>query len=90
MLTLGNLATLQVETVDLVEVDVAKISVGQAAKIQVDAFPDKPLDAKVIRIAYIAGDRRGDKVYQVTLQVPDAAKVGWRWGMTANVDIALR
>jgi HlyD family secretion protein len=74
----------------LVEVDVAKIALGQSAKIKLDAFPDKIFNGKVIQISQFATDRRGDKVFKVTLDIPDAANVGLRWGMTTNVEIAVK
>ncbi len=90
VITFGDLQNLRVETVDLVEVDVAKIKLGQPAKIKLDAFPDKIFNGKVIQIAPFATDRRGDKVFKVTLDVSDAANAGWRWGMTASIEIAVK
>jgi HlyD family secretion protein len=90
VISLGDLQNLRVETVDLVEIDVAKIALGQPAKIKLDAFPDKIFNGKVIQISPFATDRRGDKVFKVTLDVSDAANAGLRWGMTTNVEIAAK
>ncbi len=85
----GNLGQMQVETNDLAEVDVRKILVGQAVNVTVDAFPGKIFKGRVIRVAPAASDRRGDKVYKVTLDLPDGAVAGLRWGMTATVEIVV-
>lgn len=88
--TFGNLAKLQVETTDLVEVDVARIAVGQPVNVKADALAEQVFQGKVVSIAPMANDYRGDKVYKVTIELPDGAKAGLRWGMTANVEIAAK
>jgi HlyD family secretion protein len=84
---LANLSKLQVETVDLAEVDVAKVAVGQPVSIRLDALPEETFTGQVQRIAQQSNDHRGDKVYRVTIALPDGPESGLRWGMTANVDI---
>jgi HlyD family secretion protein len=85
--SVANLSKLEVETVDLTEVDVAKVAIGQAVNIKVDAFPGKIFTGQVARIAAVASDHRGDKVYKVTIDLQPGSETGLRWGMTANVDI---
>ena len=85
--TFANLSKLQVETTDLVEVDVAKVAVGQSANIKLDALPGKTYTGQVLRIALQANDHRGDQVYCVTIDLPEDAVADLRWGMTANVEI---
>ncbi len=87
--TFADLSKLQIETVDLAEVDVAKVAVGQNVSIKLDAFEGQAFTGKVVRVAQSANDHRGDKVFKVTLDVPDAVGAGLRWGMTANVEIAV-
>ena len=82
-----NQTKLQVETKDLAEADVAKVSVGQPVNVKVDAFPGKVFKGQVLRIASVASDYRGDQVYKVTIDLPEGVAAGLRWGMTANVDI---
>ncbi len=82
---LGDQSRLQIETTDLTEVDVVKITVGQAASVTVDALPGKTFPGTVAYIAPEANDYRGDQVYKVTVDLSDAAGAGLRWGMTANV-----
>jgi multidrug resistance efflux pump len=84
---LGDLNQVQVETTDLSEVDVTNVKVGQAASLTFDGLPGKTFDGVVKSIAPEANDHRGDQVYKVTIDLPDAAKAEVRWGMTANVSI---
>jgi multidrug resistance efflux pump len=90
VISFGNLQNLRVETVDLVEVDIAKVLLGQAVKVKLDAFSDKVFNGTVAQISPFATDRRGDKVFKVTIELLDAANAGLRWGMTANVEIAVK
>lgn len=85
----GDLSKWQVETTDLAEVDVARVTVGQTANISIDAFPGKLFKGTVARVAQAANDRSGKKVYKVVIDLPDTADVSMRWGMTANVEIVV-
>lgn len=87
---LGDLTEFRVETEDLSEVDVDQVRVGQAAQITVDALDGKTFKGKVWRLAPVASDRRGDKVYVVTLTLDAGAEEGLRWGMGSFVDIQVR
>jgi multidrug resistance efflux pump len=83
----ADLSKLQVETTDLVEVDIARVAVGQTAKVKLDAFPDRTCTGQVQRIALQANDHQGDKVYRVTIDLTQDTAAKLRWGMTANVEI---
>jgi multidrug resistance efflux pump len=85
--TFADLSNLQVETTDLVEVDVARVAVGQTASVKLDALPGQNLVGQVERIALQANDHQGDQVYRVTIDLPEDATASLRWGMTANVEI---
>ncbi|MBI4788898.1 MAG: HlyD family efflux transporter periplasmic adaptor subunit [Chloroflexi bacterium] len=84
-ITVGNLSKLRIETTDLAETDVARLSPGQPVKVTLDALPDQVLTGQIASIAPRATDYRGDQVFKVTVDVSD--KTGLRWGMTANVEI---
>jgi multidrug resistance efflux pump len=85
---LATLDQLYARTVDLTELDVARVVVGQDALVTVDALPDSTLSGVVREIALQAGDYRGDVVYGVTIELQDAAAVApLRWGMTTMVKI---
>ena len=85
---LADLAGLRVETTDLNESDVARVNVGDLAKVTFDALPGIEIRGKVTRIAPKAKEGTGVN-YTVTIQldqIPDTV----RWGMTANVDISVK
>lgn len=75
-----------VETKDLAEVDVAKVSVGDPATVKFDAFLGEEFMGKVIRIDPVGKLYLGDMTYQVTvaLDVPDPR---FLWNMTAVVTV---
>lgn len=86
---IGNLTKLQIETTDLSEVDVAKVRTGQAVKVTLDAFPNQTFHGTVSRIAPIANESRGDKVFRVWIDLQEGIESGLRWGMAASVEIAV-
>ena len=55
------------------EVDVRKIKVGQHVELGLDAFPDKHITGKVIRVANVGEQRPNSdaKVFQVNIQIDD-------------------
>jgi len=81
---------LQVRTVDLTELDVARIAEGQPVDVTVDALPELALAGSVRDIALEATDYRGDIVYAVTVELDDGSETALRWGMTALVEIEAR
>lgn len=85
VLQLADLKHLQVETTDLNEIDVARISLGDSASVTFDALPDGKVLGKVTRISSKPAEGAGVN-YPVVLElaeVPDRL----RWGMTAFADI---
>lgn len=89
-LRFGDLTRLQVRTTDLSEVDVDAIAVGQEAIVSIDALDGDEFGGNVSAIGTIAGDQRGDTVYEVTIELPAAQSAPLRWGMSAFVEIKLR
>ena len=85
-LVLAALDRLQARTVDLTELDVARVSEGQSALVTVDALPDVQLKGHVVRIGLRSVDYRGDVTYPVTIEL-DEEVPDLRWGMTAVVEI---
>ncbi len=81
------------------EVDISKISVGQAAKATFSALPGVELDAQVTRISTVASSSdssnsyyygsSGVVAYDVSLLIPNPVPE-LKPGMTANVDITLQ
>lgn len=90
VIRLGDLTRLRVQTEDLSEVDVNQVRVDQEATVTVDALGGKKFKGKVARIAPVATDRRGDKVYTVTVDLDVGPESGLRWGMSAFVEIKVR
>ncbi|RME55149.1 MAG: HlyD family efflux transporter periplasmic adaptor subunit [Caldilineae bacterium] len=85
VVTLADLAHLQVETTDLSERDVARVQVGQRVQVYIEAL-DLTVGGQVIRIAPQAQTIGGDVVYPVTVEL-DEQPPGLRWGMSAEVTI---
>jgi len=86
LVTLGDLATLWIETTDLDEIDVAQVEVGQTADVTFDAIPERVFDGHVARISPMAEPGAGGVHYTVVVELDEIdAKI--RWGMTAFVDI---
>jgi HlyD family secretion protein len=86
LVTLGDLATLRVETTDLDETDVARVAVGQEVAVTFDAFPERVFAGHVTRISPMADPGTGGINYTVVIVLDEIAPV-IRWGMTAFVDI---
>jgi multidrug efflux pump subunit AcrA (membrane-fusion protein) len=86
LITLGDLSTLRIETTDLDEIDVARITVGQETVLTFDALPDRTFTGRVARIAPMAESSTGGVHYTVILE-PEGLDPQVRWGMTVFVDI---
>jgi multidrug efflux pump subunit AcrA (membrane-fusion protein) len=86
LVTLGDLATMRVETTDLDEIDVVRVSVGQEVAVAFDALPDRVFDGLVARISPMAEPGSGGVHYTVIVELQEMDPV-LRWGMTAFVDI---
>ena len=72
--------------VEVADRDAVRIAVGAAAKVQVDAFPGRPLEARVLRIGGQAGRNSG--AVSVELAIADAG-LALKSGLVAKADIAL-
>lgn len=83
---LATLDQLLARTVDLTELDVARVTEGMSVVVTVDALPDVEFAGHVVRIGLQAVDYRGDVTYPVTVELDDTAPE-LRWGMTAMVEI---
>jgi multidrug resistance efflux pump len=86
LVVLGNLDSLRVETTDLDEIDVVRVSRGQRAAIVFDALPDRVFEGTVTRVSPMAKPGSGGVHYSVVLELTEVGS-GLRWGMTAFVDI---
>ena len=87
ILTLLDTTQLEFYTTNLSERDIAKISPGQSALVTLKAFPDKPIEAIVIRVGWQAGDFVGDAAtFPVILNLGET-NLDIRPGMTGRVEI---
>jgi macrolide-specific efflux system membrane fusion protein len=67
------------------ETDMAQLKVGQAARISLDAYPEQPVEAKAVHIAYEAKTVSNVTVYEVEVAALKTPAF-MRSGMTASVD----
>jgi multidrug resistance efflux pump len=88
VLVMGDLSTLQVETTDLDEIDVARVHPDQRADLTFDALPDEVLTGRVVHIAPMSTPGQAATTYKVTIEFEEIDPA-LRWGMTAFVDIWL-
>jgi multidrug efflux pump subunit AcrA (membrane-fusion protein) len=70
------------------ETDTAKLRVGQAATVTVDALPTTELAAHIVAVDGTATSSSGVVTYNVTFAL-DRSEPGLRPGMTANVDVVV-
>ena len=85
VLLIGDLDHLLIETTDLNEIDVARITVGSQATVTFDALPEYSGSGTVTRIATKASEGSGVN-YTVMVELEDIPD-NLLWGMTAFVDI---
>ena len=85
---LADLNELQVETTDLNEIDVARITEGAPVDITFDALPGVTIIGTVEKIAARSSEGSGVN-YTVTISM-DERPEKLRWGMTAFVDIQVQ
>ena len=73
-----------VKTDDVSEYDIVGILEGQDVQIQVDAFPETPLQGTVDSIDRVSTLDQGEVTYPITISVKEGID-GLRWGMTVSV-----
>jgi HlyD family secretion protein len=85
--TLADITTWQIETTDLTELSIGRITIGDPVRMTFEALPGLELNGKVTRIATIGQNKQGDIIYTVTIE-PDTLEPRLRWNMTSAVNIA--
>jgi RND family efflux transporter MFP subunit len=83
--TVADLGSLIVK-VNLNEVDIAKVKVGQGVRITLDAFPQRSFTGKVRFVAPAAELVEKIKVFKVEVTLDELTEA-FRTGMSANVEI---
>ena len=84
VIKLVDLSTLYIETADLTEIKVVKVTVGQATTSVPDAIPDAKILGKVVYIRDVPVEKSGDVTYvaRISITNPDPRL---RWGMTVAI-----
>jgi HlyD family secretion protein len=85
LFTVADLKSLLIK-VNLNEVDIAKVRVGQPVRVTLDAYPQKVFDGKVRFVAPAAKIVDKIKVFEVEIAL-DRLDEAFRTGMSANVEI---
>lgn len=86
LLRLANLATWQIETEDLTELEVISVKPGNAVNLSFDAIPNLTMTGVVKYVRPVGQDDRGDVVYTVVIE-PEQSDERMLWNMTATVDL---
>ena len=78
---------LEFHTTNLSERDLAQISPGQTAVVELKAYPDEPIEAEVVRIGWQAGAPVGDAATFPVMLVLSETDLDIRPGMTGRAEI---
>ena len=81
-ITLADLSQLQL-TIDVAEVDIPRVTVGQLADVTLDAFPNRMFTGMISGIEPSSDAQEGDIDYPVTVRLIDETLANVRPGMTA-------
>lgn len=73
-----------IDTTDLTELEVVKISLGDTVTLKADALPDQVVNGTVAEISSAPKLQGGDVLYTVRIS-PAETNLSWRWGMTFEV-----
>lgn len=83
---LADFSSWKVETTDLNEMDLPRVSEGMAVVVQPDALPELALAGRLDEISQYAVERFGDVTYIATITLLESDP-RLRWGMTVQVII---
>jgi multidrug resistance efflux pump len=84
ILILADFSTWYVETKDLTELDVVRLTTGQAVTVQADALPAHSFAGEIERIDQLFAENAGDITYPVRIRLLETDP-HLRWGMTVSV-----
>jgi len=82
---IADLTEWEVETVDLTELQVVEVAVGQSVYVIPDAMPERRLQGTVRSVSAVPGRYGADVVYQVRVTLNEGDE-RLRWGMTVQVE----
>ncbi|MCB0115424.1 MAG: HlyD family efflux transporter periplasmic adaptor subunit [Caldilineaceae bacterium] len=89
LILLGDTNTMQIETTDLRETDVARLDPGLPVEVTFDALPNRTFSGEIVRIAPVSTTDKGSTNYTVTVDVAELDE-HLRWGMTAFTNISVK
>lgn len=74
------------------EIDVARIAVGQAVRVTLDAYRDEAFAGRVVRVApYVEDMKEQSRTFEIEVEIDDEDFArGLRPGITADVEVILR
>jgi multidrug resistance efflux pump len=81
---ISNVSELQVQTSDLSERDVVKVTVGQPVNVFIKAL-SQSVSGEVVNISPVASTLGGDVVYKTTIRLEKPYPEGLRAGMSVDV-----
>jgi len=81
-----DLSGWRVETMNVSELQIGRVRVGQGARVRVNAFPGETLSGHVIALSPVAAVQQGDTTYTLTIEL-DPTELDLRAGMTVQVEI---
>ncbi len=81
--SIANFTKWIVETTDITELEVVKLSVGQNATLVPDALPDLTLNGAITEISQVYTQQGGDILYTVRIELNDSDP-RLMWGMTVE------
>jgi len=84
VITISDFSNWLVRTENLAEINISKVSLGQAVDVVFDSLQEQTFKGSVTHINSRYEEKRGDITYTVTIQLNEADPQ-LRWGMTAAV-----
>jgi HlyD family secretion protein len=69
------------------ELQIARVRVGQEARVRVNAFRDETLQGRVVTISPVAVVQQGDTTYTLMIEL-EPTDLNLQAGMTAQVEIS--
>jgi HlyD family secretion protein len=82
-----NVSRWRIETKNVGELQIARVLVGQEARVRVNAFRDETLQGHVVTISPVAVVQQGDTTYTLMIEL-EPTDLNLQAGMTAQVEIS--
>ena len=89
VVNLADFSVWRIETDDLTEIDIVRVSEGQSVDVRFDAIDEETFLGVVTRIKPRSETKAGDVTYTVIIDLDDNTDPRLRWGMTTFVEISV-